>query len=177
MPDEGDSDTWDSDFSELLVVTQVSSSRIPDWNLHFPTPCPAFCFPPSQSGHFTLRKLIIGCPVIELNAYISFGLRAVNKTMASYGPWPVADRVVVSWLKPSMNPMCTDMGFMPVSLISLPLSSLLKYPHIFSQPRHHRVWFPVALTHAELTHLCFGHSGGIYMFLSYSPRCLTTQWF
>lgn len=95
MLDEGDLDAWDSEVKWILVVTQVLSSKRPDWNLHFPTPYPAFCFPPSQSGNFTLRKLIIGCPNIGLNAHISFGLRKVNKTMASYGPWPVADRAVL----------------------------------------------------------------------------------
>lgn len=154
--------------SELLMATQLVRSKRPDWNLHFSTPCSAFCFPPTQSSNFTLRKLIIGCPDIDLNAHISFGLKAVNETMASDGPWPVADRTVMSLRKPSMSPTWTDVEVLPVSLISLSLPSLLKcLPHNFSQPRRHIFWFPVALTQAELTHLCFGHHGGNYMLLSY----------
>ena len=67
----------------------------------------------------------------------------------------------MSSLKLSMSPTWTDAEVLPVSLPPSVIFAGMS-PHSFSQPRHHIFRFLVALTHAELTHLCFGHHEGLY---------------
>lgn len=60
----------------------------------------------------------------------------------------------------------TDAEVLPVSLVSVPLSSLLRDAVPCSSPTE-IFWFPAALTQLALTRLCFGHHGGICVLLAY----------